>query len=329
MIAQTVKTTSQYDRKEESTRALVTFAIMAYNQENFIVSAAESALRQQWNNIEIILSDDCSTDATFQRIQEICKNYNGTHTIRTNQNRKTLGVGGHINAIMAMASGKLIIIAAGDDISYPERVGEIVLEWERKGRCAASFYSNYDDMDIDGTIMGADVAKHTHTLPSAEHLLHNNIVVGATHAWSREIFDIFGPLNPCVTHEDRVIAVRAALLNGVHYIPKSLVARRRGGLSAIGNSTKLEARRRNALRYICDMSQSLADFETARLKGLIEINRHADLVYRAGNRVLIESLFLHSTSFIALLRSAATDLLRTAQRIGLVIYKVILSKSTS
>ena len=51
-------------------RPLVTFALFAYNQEEFIREAVEGAFAQTYEPLEIILSDDCSSDRTYEIIQE-------------------------------------------------------------------------------------------------------------------------------------------------------------------------------------------------------------------------------------------------------------------
>lgn len=45
---------------------LVTFALFAYNQEQYIREAVEGAFSQTYKPLEIILSDDCSRDRTFE-----------------------------------------------------------------------------------------------------------------------------------------------------------------------------------------------------------------------------------------------------------------------
>ena len=56
-------------------RPLVTFALFAYNQERYIREAVEGAFAQTYEPLEIILSDDCSTDRTFEIMQEMVANY--------------------------------------------------------------------------------------------------------------------------------------------------------------------------------------------------------------------------------------------------------------
>lgn len=300
---------------------LVTFAVLCYNQEAYIDAAVASALEQDWGNLEIIFSDDHSSDATFVRIVTQCDAYAGSHSVIVTRNKATLGIGAHVNAIMAKARGEFVVIAAGDDISRPQRTTRLVKAWEASGRCTGSFYSGYDDMEIDGTIVGTHASRLAAPLPSAERLLFENIVVGATHAWSRGIFDIFGPLNQSVTHEDRNIAFRASLVDGVHYVPEALVARRRGGIS--DTDSQGQTRLRNARRYVCDASQSIADLEIARRAGLIDDAKHARLVSRAGQRLLLEALLLGIDNGTRFLTGVAIDLYGTAQRIGFAFYRWI------
>ncbi len=67
-------------------RPLVTFYVITYNQARFVREAVESALAQTYSPIEILLSDDCSTDGTFEIIQETVKGYSGPHTVILNRN---------------------------------------------------------------------------------------------------------------------------------------------------------------------------------------------------------------------------------------------------
>ena len=49
-------------------RPLVSFCIVTYNQEKYIRAAIEGALKQTYSPMEIIISDDCSTDGTYKEI---------------------------------------------------------------------------------------------------------------------------------------------------------------------------------------------------------------------------------------------------------------------
>ena len=58
-----------------SNKPLVSLVIAFYNQENFVEDAVKGALSQTYDNLEIILSDDCSTDKTFEVIRKCTRDY--------------------------------------------------------------------------------------------------------------------------------------------------------------------------------------------------------------------------------------------------------------
>src|SRR5256885_12918551 len=115
-------------------KPLVTFALFAYNQERFIAEAVRGALSQTYSPLEILISDDCSTDGTFEIIQKEVAEYKGPHEIRLNHNDPNVGFGAHINRMMELAKGQLIVAAAGDDVSLPERVEELFSVYEASNR---------------------------------------------------------------------------------------------------------------------------------------------------------------------------------------------------
>jgi len=57
------------DKKEP----LVSVIMPAYNAEKFIGEAIESILNQTFKDFEFIILDDCSTDKTWEIIQEYAK----------------------------------------------------------------------------------------------------------------------------------------------------------------------------------------------------------------------------------------------------------------
>lgn len=113
--------------KDASQQApLVTFALFAYNQEKFIREAIEGAFAQTYEPLEIILSDDCSMDRTFAIMQEMAAAYRGPHRVRAVQTPHNLGVVQHMLLRGREAAGDIVVVAAGDDISLPERVARHV-----------------------------------------------------------------------------------------------------------------------------------------------------------------------------------------------------------
>jgi glycosyltransferase involved in cell wall biosynthesis len=212
---------------------LVTLALFAYNQERFIAEAVRGALAQTYSPLEIILSDDCSADSTFEIIQQEVSGYAGPHKIRLNRNERNIGFGAHINLMMEMARGQLIVAAAGDDISLPERVEKLFAAYELSDRKALSLYSNATVINEEGErgglyLLGRGPGQLTLKW-MAEHM---SATLGCAQAWDRRVFDLFGPIQEEVFNEDMVIPFRAALVGEIKYIDEPLVLYRLHGDNA-------------------------------------------------------------------------------------------------
>ena len=70
---------------------MVTFALFAYNQEKYIREAVKGAFSQTYEPLEIILSDDCSGDRTYEIMKEMAKEYDGPHRVILNRLDKNIG----------------------------------------------------------------------------------------------------------------------------------------------------------------------------------------------------------------------------------------------
>ena len=90
----------------------VTIMIPTYNQEEYIAEAIESALSQDYPNLEVIVTDDCSKDRTG----EIAKRYTTDPRFRYILNETNLGrVGNYHNTLYTHATGEWVINLDGDD----------------------------------------------------------------------------------------------------------------------------------------------------------------------------------------------------------------------
>lgn len=91
----------------------------AYNAENFIAETIESVLNQTYKDFEYIICDDCSTDKTWEIIQEYALRDPRIIPIR---NEKNLNYGGTYNKMIPLAKGEYIACQPADDISMPQRI---------------------------------------------------------------------------------------------------------------------------------------------------------------------------------------------------------------
>lgn len=91
----------------------------AYNTEKYIKEAIESILRQTFTDFEFIIVDDCSTDKTWEIIQNYAKM---DSRIVASRNEKNLGIAENRNKGISLARGKYIVWQDSDDISFPNRL---------------------------------------------------------------------------------------------------------------------------------------------------------------------------------------------------------------
>lgn len=90
----------------------VTIMIPAYNQEEYIGEAIESALSQDYPNLEILISDDCSKDGT----PSVIKNYSNDSRVKVVINDHNLGrAANYHKTAHDVASGDWLINLDGDD----------------------------------------------------------------------------------------------------------------------------------------------------------------------------------------------------------------------
>ena len=135
---------------ESGNRPLLTFAIAAFNHERFIREAVQGAFGQTYSPLEIILSDDCSGDRTFEIMREMAAAYTGPHKVVLNRNPVRKSIGGHVNRVIEISHGELIVGAAGDDVSLPQRTQAAFDAWEWSGKKATSIHSDFIQIDEDG-----------------------------------------------------------------------------------------------------------------------------------------------------------------------------------
>lgn len=96
---------------------LVSIIVITFNSSKYVLETLESSKAQTYQNIELIVSDDCSTDAT----PEICKKWieeNKNRFVRTEfiEAQKNTGIPGNCNRGLNVAQGEWIKFIAGDDV---------------------------------------------------------------------------------------------------------------------------------------------------------------------------------------------------------------------
>jgi glycosyltransferase involved in cell wall biosynthesis len=216
-------------------RPLVTLFLYGYKQERTIRAAIEGVFAQTWQPLEIVLSDDCSPDGTFQVMQEMAAAYRGPHKVVLNRNPRNLGISAHVERIMEIASGDFIVENGGDDVSDPRRVERLVAAWRGGGGKALVVHSDKRDVDPDGNpVETLQIYAPLVGLTPLGMVRKKHAMIGATMGWDRAVYDRFGRISDVAPHHDYPIGFRALLLGGpdaVAWLDEPLVRYSKGGLS--------------------------------------------------------------------------------------------------
>lgn len=238
---------------------LVTFALFSFNQEKYISRAVEAAFSQDYSPLEIIISDDCSTDGTFNKILSLVDAYRGPHKVAVRRNSKNLGLADHVNTVMRLSLGEVIVIAAGDDIAHPNRVASSVALLQKYPQ-ANSVILSADLINDDGATIGSKILvkeSEESTLTFNSLLRGEASTFGAARAIRRELFEFFGPFNAACPTEDSTFLLRS-LLRG-----SCVLSRNRGVYYRVHGSNLSSASSLSGMNTHAIYSQYLSDFELA------------------------------------------------------------------
>jgi glycosyltransferase involved in cell wall biosynthesis len=251
-----------------------TILFLAYNQQDFVTQAAQSCLDQQCEPLEIILSDDCSEDCTFERLQQLAKSYAGPHRVLVRQNPHNLGIADHYNTLIGLASGDLLITAAGDDISSLHRAQALLEAWDASNGKLDLIASYAKSIALNGQDSGKiiQVDQLSHWTNAAQWCKKRPYVVGATHAFTKRIWAQFGSLASDIPYEDQIITLRALCMGGGLTLETPLISYRAGGVSAkkttSDKASRLDAIAKRYARQLAVFNQVRLDLDRAGLASL-------------------------------------------------------------
>lgn len=113
--------------KHLASEALISVVVVTYNSGKYLETTLDSIANQNYNNIELIVTDDLSTDNTVEIAQEwIEKNrarFVNTTVVTT---QKNTGVSGNCNRGLAAVQGEFVKLIGGDDILLPNYLPDMV-----------------------------------------------------------------------------------------------------------------------------------------------------------------------------------------------------------
>lgn len=182
---------------------LVSVVVATYNSSETVIETLESIKAQTYNNIELIVSDDCSCDNTIEIVSQwIDENKSRfVHAELVTAVRNT-GISGNFHRGIIKSKGEWIKSIAGDDFLIPtaieEYVGFVSNNAENVRMCvcdvecfATSKDINEIDKDVERYNLYFEKEKEAY-LQQRKRVIHELVFVGPTYFYSRELYSEVG-----------------------------------------------------------------------------------------------------------------------------------------
>jgi glycosyltransferase involved in cell wall biosynthesis len=213
----------------QENKPLISIGLPVYNGEHFIRQALDSLLAQDYQNLEIIISDNFSTDATVP----ICREYAASdNRINIHQQSRNEGVWTNFKFVLNEAQGEYFMWAAADDYWFPGFISTLYDDLKSEDEAAVALSSikriweDKTDRDIIG-FLGSDDPNNKSHLATALAILtplkYNFYMCGLFRT------DILKRAVPLATYgapaAERCFLIQIALAYRFRYIDKTLYVR--------------------------------------------------------------------------------------------------------
>ena len=137
---------------------LISVLLSVYNDDKNIKKSIDSILSQSYKNIELLIIDDCSTDKTYEIINEIKDS-----RVKIFRNKDNKGLTKSLNILIKESKGQILARQDSDDVSLPKR-----LEIQ---------YSELQKSQLDACTTRAHIKNSKRSIPRFSHLLPLSIVI--------------------------------------------------------------------------------------------------------------------------------------------------------
>jgi glycosyltransferase involved in cell wall biosynthesis len=213
-----------------NTNPLVSVVLGTYNGEKYLEEQIFSILRQTYAPVELILTDDGSTDRTPEILEEFAGKYANVHAYFSEAN---LGLTRNFERGVRYAQGQYIAFADQDDLWLPEKIRRLA---EQIGDHMLA-YADSAYVNAEGHLMGKKLSDYRHMISGSNlyALDPDSGIWVAAHAmlFRRELLDLALPF-PSYLNHDTWLAYIAMLKGGIRYVPEVMTLYRQHEGNMVG-----------------------------------------------------------------------------------------------
>ncbi len=199
---------------------LISVVMCTYNGEHFLRQQIDSILSQTYPNIELVISDDASTDSTVGILNE----YRSNPKVSIYTTERNRGYMDNFVYAFSMAKGRYLSLSDQDDIWLPQKVETL---YRNIGNKMLS-YSNSLMIDEHGNSLDRKLSDTSimYTGDDTRGFIFWSVIWGHTILIKKELLDFSLPI-PANTPHDIWLGFRACTLGGIVYVDEVLTHYRR------------------------------------------------------------------------------------------------------
>lgn len=227
---------------------LVTVIAVCYNHSTFVEGALLAIANQTYDNIELIIMDDCSTDDSVEKIVSWLAE-RPKLAARFVAHESNIGLCATLNEALDYSSGKYIQIIACDDQMLPQKTALQVATLERAQNRTVAVCSNFISTDKEGNQLSIEFDDRF-VFPSQGDVFtyilngyqgYSRIVHSPTVMVRRDVLFEMNKYDPKIIQEDLDMWLKISLKYKFAYISIPLV-KYRVLESSLSNSSALKPR---------------------------------------------------------------------------------------
>lgn len=205
-----------------------------YNGERYIREQLDSILSQTYKNINLIISDDCSTDNTTNIIYEYMKKDNRIKLFRQKQN---IGYRKNFEFLCKNSTSKYIMFSDQDDVWNFEKIYKMY-KYIKEKQCNL-VYCDLEIVDKNLNCINKSMMKFLHVENNIKYCDYravnlNNVVTGCAMLVKREVIDNCYPFPKDIYPHDWWIALIACQNGEICFYNENLVKYRQHSENTIG-----------------------------------------------------------------------------------------------
>ena len=277
---------------------LVTVICTCYNHEKYVVESLNSVISQSYQNIQLIIADDYSTDDSCKTIKKWIKNHPDVLFL---ENPKNIGNIKTFNNAYKHAKGLYIIDLAADDILLKHCIEvQVTTFLKTRYKKLGIVYANINLVDANKKHLS--IYYDENDAPESGNIYkmvigRKTMICSVASMIKKQVFDDIGNYDENLYYEDLDLWVRASRVFDFEYIPSVLAEKRE-------LSTSLSA------HFLYQNSSKTKKLHNSTLKifeKILALNTSKDEYRIMLNRIYFEIFkFLKTKEFILLLKLLRT-----------------------